>query len=488
MPAQLMRPASSFPGWAMAVEREPLLRWRPRSLQTRQLWAASLGLVAFLALAGYALDRAFVDVASQGQRDRLKAYVDAYAGDLDFARDGSLIPPFTPPDGRFDRPGSGLYAEVVLKNGGWASNSTRGPSMPASALLAGGEEQFDGPLPITRSDGTPGEVFRYGRGFIWDVERRPEAEFPYTIYVMEDAGTLPKQVRVFRQALWGYLGIAAVILLLLQSLVLRWSLWPLRRVVAELKRVQRGQLARMSEQHPRELEPLTDSINALVESERENLDRQRNTLADLAHSLKTPLAVLRSRLDSGASGDELREDVDSQLRRMNDLVGYQLARAASGGHKLFAAPVAIEPHAEQIVRGLEKIYAGKGVICEFEIDAETQFHGEPGDLQELLGNLLENAFKWAQSRVLLTIQPGASAPNRRPGVLIAVDDDGPGIAPENVANVLQRGVRGDERVQGHGIGLAIVQDIVRDYRGTLEVQKSAELGGARFQVTLPPGL
>jgi two-component system sensor histidine kinase PhoQ len=488
MPAQLMRPASSFPGWAMAVERDPLLRWRPRSLQTRQLWAASLGLVAFLALAGYALDRAFVDVASQGQRDRLKAYVDAYAGDLDFARDGSLIPPFTPPDGRFDRPGSGLYAEVVLKNGGWASNSTRGPSMPASALLAGGEEQFDGPLPITRSDGTPGEVFRYGRGFIWDVERRPEAEFPYTIYVMEDAGTLPKQVRVFRQALWGYLGIAAVILLLLQSLVLRWSLWPLRRVVAELKRVQRGQLARMSEQHPRELEPLTDSINALVESERENLDRQRNTLADLAHSLKTPLAVLRSRLDSGASGDELREDVDSQLRRMNDLVGYQLARAASGGHKLFAAPVAIEPHAEQIVRGLEKIYAGKGVICEFEIDPETQFHGEPGDLQELLGNLLENAFKWAKSRVLLTIQPGASAPNRRPGVLIAVDDDGPGIAPENVANVLQRGVRGDERVQGHGIGLAIVQDIVRDYRGTLEVQKSAELGGARFQVTLPPGL
>jgi two-component system sensor histidine kinase PhoQ len=480
--------ASSFPGWAMAVEREPLLRWRPRSLQTRQLWAASLGLVAFLALAGYALDRAFVDVASQGQRDRLKAYVDAYAGDLDFARDGSLIPPFTPPDGRFDRPGSGLYAEVVLRNGGWASNSTRGPSMPASALLAGGEEQFEGPLPITRSDGTPGEVFRYGRGFIWDVERRPEAEFPYTIYVMEDAGTLPKQVRVFRQALWGYLGIAAVILLLLQSLVLRWSLWPLRRVVAELKRVQRGQLARMSEQHPRELEPLTDSINALVESERENLDRQRNTLADLAHSLKTPLAVLRSRLDSGASGDELREDVDTQLRRMNDLVGYQLARAASGGHKLFAAPVAIEPHAEQIVRGLEKIYAGKGVICEFEIDPETQFHGEPGDLQELLGNLLENAFKWAKSRVLLTIQPGASAPNRRPGVLIAVDDDGPGIAPENVANVLQRGVRGDERVQGHGIGLAIVQDIVRDYRGTLEVQRSAELGGARFQVTLPPGL
>ena len=472
----------------MAAAREPLLRWRPRSLQSRQLWAASLGLVAFLALTGYALDRAFVDVAGQGQRDRLKAYVDAYAGDVDFARDGSLIPPFTPPDGRFDRPGSGLYAEVVLQNGGWASNSTRGPTMPEAALLAGGDEKFEGPLPIIRSDGTPGEVFRYGRGFIWDVERRPEAQFPFTIYVMEDAGTLPRQVRVFRQALWGYLGLAALVLVLVQVLVLRWSLLPLRRVITELKRVQRGQLARMSSHHPRELEPLTDSINAFVESERENLERQRNTLADLAHSLKTPLAVLRTRLDSDAGEAELREDFATQLRRMNDLVGYQLARAASGGHKLFAAPVAIEPHAEQIVRGLEKIYATKGVICEFEIDPDARFHGEPGDLQELLGNLLENAFKWARSRVLLTIRPGATAPSRRPGLLLAVDDDGPGIPPEQVAVVLQRGVRGDERVQGHGIGLAIVQDIVRSYRGELEVRTSPELGGARFEVVLPPGL
>jgi two-component system sensor histidine kinase PhoQ len=171
---------------------------------------------------------------------------------------------------------------------------------------------------------------------------------------MEDAGTLPKQVAVFRRALWGYLGIAAVILLLLQTVVLRWSLRPLRNVIDELKRVQRGVLSRMSERHPRELEPLTESINAFIESERENLDRQRNTLADLAHSLKTPLAVLRARLDHPGPESELREEVDVQLRRMNDLVSYQLARAARSGHQLFAAPIAIEPHAEQIVKGLER--------------------------------------------------------------------------------------------------------------------------------------
>jgi two-component system sensor histidine kinase PhoQ len=467
--------------------REPLLRWRPRSLQSRQLWAASLGLVAFLALTGYALDRAFLDVASQGQRERLKSYALYYAGHTDFARDGSLIPPDVPPEGRFDRPGSGLYASIELPEGRWSSLSSQGPVLPVSAMLGGREERFDGPLPITRSDGTPGNVYRYSIGLV-DATRGEAAEFPYTISIMEDAGTLPRQVRVFRGALWGYLGIAAVLLLFLQALVLRWSLLPLRRVIAELTRVQRGQLARMSGRHPRELAPLTESINALVDSERENLDRQRNTLADLAHSLKTPLAVLRARLDSGAGDGELRVELDAQLRRMDNLVGYQLTRAASGGHKLFAAPVAIEPHAEEIVRGLEKIYAAKGTICEFDIDPAARFHGEPGDLQELLGNLLENAFKWANARVLLTVRVGEEAPNRRPGLKIAVDDDGPGIPPDRIVAVLQRGVRGDERVQGHGIGLAIVQDIVRSYRGELDVGASPELGGTRFQVTLPPGL
>lgn len=177
-----------------------------------------------------------------------------------------------------------------------------------------------------------------------------------------------------------------------------------------------------------------------------------------------------------------------QLRRMNNLVSYQLARAASSGHKLFAAPVPIESSAEEIVRGLEKVYSAKGVLCEFDIDPEARFHGEPGDLQELLGNLLENAFKWARGRVLLTAKPGRTSGSRRAGLVMSVDDDGPGIAPEDVAKILQRGVRGDERVQGHGIGLSIVQDLVRGYRGELHVLRSLELSGARFEVTLPPGL
>ncbi|MFZ5634994.1 MAG: ATP-binding protein [Pseudomonadota bacterium] len=470
-------------------KRERLYHWRPRSLQTRQLLAASLGLIAFLALAGYALDRAFLNTAENIMRERLRDYALDFAGKTEFLRGGDLVPPMESqlPDPRLKRPGSGLYAQIVLPFAVWESDSAQGPELPDVKMLSPKQQIFEGPMEIVRANGSRSMAYRYGYGLAWPGDDLSD-EVPYTIYIVEDTSRLQNQLVVFRRALWGYLGAVGVLLLLLQVLVLRWSLLPLRRVIEELKRVQRGSAARMSERHPRELEPLTESINAFIESERENLDRQRNILADLAHSLKTPLAVLRTRLENGADGPDLREELGEQLKRMNDLVGYQLSRAASGGHKLFAAPLAIEPNAEEIVRGLEKVYAAKGVFCEFEIDPEARFYGEKGDLQELLGNLLENAFKWAKSRVLLTAKAGANAPNRRPGLQLMVEDDGPGIPEEKIALVLQRGVRGDERVQGHGIGLAIVQDIVRSYRGELHVGDSDELGGARFEVTLPPGL
>ena len=250
----------------MEPSRFAFRRWRPRSLKARQLTAASISLVAFLMLAGFALDRAFAETAEANLRQRLTSYAMAYADNIDFGRDGSLYTPDVGPDPRFHRPGSGLYAEVLMPNGHWASLSAEGPLLPEVAgQLSPREERFEGPLPMTQLDGSQGQVYRYGIGLVWG-ERGPDDEFPYSIFVMEDSQILASQVRVFRAALWVYLGGAGLILLLLQVVILNWSLRPLQRVVAELSRVQRGQLQRMSERHPRELEPLTESINALIDS------------------------------------------------------------------------------------------------------------------------------------------------------------------------------------------------------------------------------
>jgi two-component system sensor histidine kinase PhoQ len=464
---------------------------RALSLHARQLLAASLALAAFLGLTGIALDQAFRNTAVSNLNERLQNNALAYLGQFEITRNGELIEPSAvqAPDSRFLQPGSGLYAMARGRTLRWTSPSALGRQLPEPELLKTGEMRFEEkPLVFVDNDGIAHDVYRFSHGVAWEQGEtgRESTVTRFTIAIYEDAEQLERQVAVFRRSLWGYLGLAAVLLLLVQMAVLRWSLQPLRQLETELSRVRRGVSERLSGEHPVELQQITDSINGLIESEHTHLDQSRNTLSDLAHSLKTPLAVLRSRLDSGAPEEQLRHEVAAQVQRMSEIVSYQLSRAARSGHALFSAPIAIEPRAEEIVASLEKVYLNKGVFCEFDVDAESSFYGELGDLQELLGNMLENAFKWGKQRVLLTVKVEPAQGNRRPGVFIAVEDDGEGIPPENVDRMLQRGVRGDERVQGHGIGLAIVQDIVRAYRGELKVERSAELGGARFTVHFPP--
>jgi len=460
------------------------MAWRKLSLNSRQLLAASLGLVAFLGLTGYALDRAFQETALNNLRQRLDNYSRAYLRNSDFDSEGRFkSPDASPPDPRFDRPGSGLYAVAVGNDFRWESASTLGRSIPAPTAIAPGEAMIEGPQAYKQPDGTELKLYRLSQTTIWETGT---GEIQLTFAIYEDTSALDKQIAVFRRALWNYLGLATVLLLLLQTLVLRWSLLPLRQLEKELKQVQSGLSQRLTGQHPRELEPIADSLNAFIESERSGLEQSRNTLSDLAHSLKTPLAVLRARLDADATHESLRSEVQAQTQRMDEIVSYQLSRAARSGHALFSAPIEIEPRALEIVQSLEKVYKNKGIICEFEMDEASRFYGELGDLQELLGNLLENAFKWARTKVLLTVKVEPAPTNRRPGVSFCVEDDGPGIEPKNVERMLQRGVRGDERVQGHGIGLAIVQDIVHSYRGELKIGKSEELHGAEISIRIPP--
>ena len=193
---------------------------------------------------------------------------------------------------------------------------------------------------------------------------------------------------------------------------------------------------------------------------------------------------MRTQLEAETDEKQLRWTVLEQVGRMDEIVAYQLSRAATSGRQTFAAPLPLEPFAEEIVRSLEKVYAARHVLCEFDIDPDTRFRGDQGDLMELLGNVLENAFKWAKHTVLFSAHPADAGDNRFGGVELVIEDDGPGIPEDKVELMLQRGVRGDERVQGHGIGLSIVQDIVKAYNGSIKVSRSETLGGARFDVRL----
>jgi two-component system, OmpR family, sensor histidine kinase PhoQ len=463
-----------------------MIAWRTLSINARQLLAASLGLVAFLGVTGFALDRAFQETAQSNLQQRLVNYARAYLRNSDFDSNGGFISPVrSPPDPRFDRPGSGLYAVAIGKDFRWESASMLGRTLPAPDETKPGVSKLEGPTRYAQPGGQIIKLYRLSETTIWETV---VGEKKLTFAIYEDTSAVDEQVAVFRKALWIYLGMAALLLLSLQVLVMRWTLMPLRQLEGELKQVQNGNSQGLKSDYPPELEPIAGSLNAFIESERSGLEQSRNTLSDLAHSLKTPLAVLRARLEANTSVEELRSEVQAQTQRMNEIVSYQLTRAARSGHALFSTPIEVEPRALEIVQSLEKVYQSKGVVCEFEIDPAARFNGELGDLQELLGNLLENAFKWAKSKVLLTVNVNAAPSHRRAGVFFSVEDDGPGIAPQNVERLLQRGVRGDERVQGHGIGLAIVQDIVRAYRGEMTVSKSEELEGAQFTVRIPPVL
>jgi two-component system, OmpR family, sensor histidine kinase PhoQ len=464
----------------LAAKTNDAAERRPFSLAARAALTTGLVLAAFLGAIGWTLSRTYSASEVNKLQDRLHDSVISYITGTDVRRDGTPLMPDTPPDPMFSRPGSGLYAVVLGDNFHWESSSALGRDFSFLHQLEPGQSQFVGPV-----DTELGQLYYYSFGVAMDVPDRDPVRLTFTVAQTEDE--LEGNKAVYRRSLVGWLATLGVMLIVLQLLLLYWSLTPLRKVASDMSRVERGDTDHLDSQYPLELTGLTERINAFIDSEREQRTRYRNTLADLAHSLKTPLAVIRSQLES--SGDVpvgARLPVLDQVRRMDELVAYQLARAATTGSQTFASAVSIAGHAEDLVQSLEKVYATKNVLCEFDIEDGAAFYGEQGDLLELMGNLLENAFKWARHHVLLVVKMQPQAGRQRPGLVMSVEDDGPGIDEDKVEKVLQRGVRGDERVQGHGIGLSIVQDIVRAYNGELTVDRSTEFGGARFSVVLPP--
>ena len=234
------------------------------------------------------------------------------------------------------------------------------------------------------------------------------------------------------------------------------------------------------ETYPKELANLTNNINDLISNERNHLVRYRNTLGDLAHSLKTPLAVLQGYFEQNKLSGNSADTVSEQVWRMQEIVDYQLQRAAVSGKQTFNKPILIKPVADQLHSALNKVYIEKQLDSEINIDDMASFYGEKGDLMEVLGNVLDNAYKWANSKIKVAVTKSSAQGKRRSRITIKVEDDGPGIDHDKIKWLTQRGVRGDEREgpPGQGIGLGVVREIVESYSGTLDFSKS-DLGGCK---------
>ena len=448
------------------------------SLNARLLTAASIVLAAFLTLTGLALDRAFRHSALASTHDRLHGQALLLISATDIAADGEVVLSDLP-EPRYASPASGLFAEVADGAGEvmWRSDSSLGVGVDYPAPRFDGNSYFE---PATTADQSP--VFVLSFGVIWELDSGEERRFQFR--VAESAAGFDQQVAGFRKSLWLWFSAAAGVLLLLQASILRWGLTPLRQVASEVREIEAGRRQHLSEHYPRELHRLTRSLNELVRHGQRRLDRYRNALDDLAHSLKTPLAVLRSITDSRINDPEVGDSLSQEIERMHRAVSYQLQRAAASGRTPLSVPVDAEGIARRLAESLGKVYADKQLQLEV-VHQGGVFRGDEGDLTEILGNLMDNACKWASKRVTVRFSTQESVGARPAQLLIDVEDDGPGFADSEVQSVLQRGVRSRSSKAGQGIGLAVVREVVEDlYDGQISLGTSAD-GGAAVRLTLP---
>ncbi len=266
-------------------------------------------------------------------------------------------------------------------------------------------------------------------------------------------------------------------LLLVQRAVA--PLWSLR---ARLSAVRDGKSQRIEGDHPSEVQPLVDDLNGLLEDRERAVARALATAGDLAHGLKTPLAVLEQEAEqAGAAGHhELAATLHQQVERMQRQIDYHLvrARATASARAALGLRCAVLPSVEGLVRTMRRLHAERELAIDVDVSPAHEIRGRREDLDEMLGNLLDNACKWARSRVAI------SSSIEDAELVIAVDDDGPGLDPSMRAQVLQRGVRVDQRVQGSGLGLAIVSDLGELHGGSVALDTSP-LGGTRARLQLP---
>jgi two-component system, OmpR family, sensor histidine kinase PhoQ len=378
---------------------------------------------------------------------------------------------------RLRQPGSGLYAVIRAEDGKliWRSPSLLGREPALGAPIAPGSRRIERQR---LDDGS--EVMTLTAAIEWEVE--PGTSRPFLFSVATSVGPYEAQLSRFRQQMFGWFLSLLLLLLGALAVLLRWGLRPVRQIESEIREVEDGARTALSDVQPTELRGLAANMNTLLASERRRVEHYRNTLGNLAHSLKTPLAVIRSALTGAREAP--RGVIDQQVDRMDAIVQHQLRRAVAAGAAVVGQTgVEVAPVLTELRAAMNKVYGHKDLMIELVAPDDARFAGDRGDLFELSGNLLDNACKWCRSRVRVSARRQVDA-MRRARLRLTIEDDGAGVAVGDRARILERGMRADERMDGQGLGLAMVREIVELYGGELTIGDSA-LGGAQVEVVLP---
>lgn len=445
-----------------------------RSLRSRVVLWIGVALTVLFGVTIVGLDIAFSRATDRAVDELLQSQLLGLIALAESDDSDELSVPVDAINPQFQVADSGLFAVLWNARGEafWRSPSLIDARIGIGELPAPGEQRS---VRISPAELPPLEMLVMG--IEWDFG--DGRVVPYTFGVAVSLEPYIERRQAFRRNLVGWFAAMLVTVVLVVAGLLAWVLKPLRRLEHEVREVEDGSRALIDTDLPTELAGLAGNLNALIETERRRLVRYRHTLDDLAHSLKTPLAAMRSLLAGARAGAELpADDLNRELDRMQQRVSYQLRRArASGATGIGLEPVELEPVVDELRATLDKVYHDKQVSCDVAIAPGAVFRGDRGDLTEILGNLLDNAYKFCEREVTIDVEV------LRGRLVIRVGDDGPGIRADRADSLLERGSRADESVPGQGIGLAVVRETVELYNGWLEIGESP-LGGAELCIEL----
>jgi signal transduction histidine kinase len=456
---------------------------RANSLALRLFLSATAWTVVILAVTGVILSSIYRDAVERSFDRRLGVYLQSLVADVAAPEQVADRGPPMLGEPLFELPLSGWYWQVT-------SLGTPKPDMRSSRSL------WDGRLPklagvkaaATVEDGTSrGYVIGPEEQRLRMLERTVDLgeDGRYLIAVAGDSQEIDDELRSFDRALILTFAMLAAVLLLITMFQVRFGLAPLKRISESLAAIRAGTAERLEGGFPVEIAPLARETNALIEANREIVERARTHVGNLAHALKTPLSVLINEA-GGRPDDPLAAKVAEQASIMRDQIARHLERARLAARlKVVGSITEVAPIISALTRTMAKIHQQRGIVVDLDIASDVRFCGESQDLEEMAGNLVDNACKWAQMRVAIeVVAERAGGAAAQPLVRLIVDDDGPGLTPAQRDRVARRGSRLDQSKPGSGLGLSIVMELAALYGGSL-VLGTAPIGGLRAELVLP---